>query len=464
MENARVILDSQMGKMFKVGRPNFMASSKKREMIKGGKIIEGHIAKVGEFEGYRDGGFSLTRAMFDTMIRNFESESNPIPVYRGHADLVPTSTGEEPKAAGWILGLRRTGDDLWATMQLTDSMASEVKGGEFRFTSIYARMNETDRKTGSKIGARLVSLAITNQPFIDGLQELTLSDFGNNEPNKLSIYRHKEISMSNKPISLASLEDLTEEDLMKLAEKVKMLMEAESEEPSIEIEVEEPEAMLAETIKEEVKKDEESVTDTTLDLPIDDTDDQEGVNASMMEEKTEELETEVMAATVDEESMMMLEDLRKMVSEQMGEEMDLPSLLKHLMSVVSVKEEMKTESEEVSMSNLSFALSSVRADLQVEKSKVQKLQSELDKINEEKVDQWANDQIKLGLFHEAKKEDWKKLYNTNKDLCLSLLKDKEPEIVLSKLVGPNDKDSERTINEVFNDHEKRILKGAGIKV
>jgi hypothetical protein len=442
-------------------RLNALSSSKKREMIKDGTIIEGHIAKVGEFEGYRDGGFSLTKTMFDTMISNFEREANPIPIYRGHADLVPTSSGEEPKAAGWILGLRRFGDDLWATIQLTDSMASEIKSGEYRFTSIYARMNETDRKTGAKIGPRLVSLAITNQPFIDGLEELSLSGYG----------LKSSLNSANSDLNNG---DLNNGDMKNEKETKELIMSKKEEEKLMEV-------------------------DDLLDIEIDDTDDaplsdMKTDEKPVSEKKEEEEEVALEDDPMSDDLKAQLESLREMASKKLEQEVDLPALmamLKDMLSAMSVasddkeadkeeaamseekvseekvednqEEEKEEKPEDIAASTLALALSTIRTELKEEKLKNKELLSKLEVYEEEKVSAWATEQVKLGLFHEAKKADWATLYKTNKELALSLLNDKEPEIILSRISNASSDESSRKENATFSDHEKRILEGARIK-
>src|SRR5690606_6514030 len=120
-----------------------------------------------------DGGpLVLDQKAVDEMIRNFNAEENPLPVYYGHADVNATN-GEEPSARGWVLGLSRVKDKLYALIDFNKETREKIKNNEWKYSSIFA-MKSKDRNTGKSIGHRLYSIALTNTPFILGLEPITL--------------------------------------------------------------------------------------------------------------------------------------------------------------------------------------------------------------------------------------------------------------------------------------------------
>lgn len=131
------------------------------------------MARTGKWDGYQGGeSFELSSDAFDEMIRNFDAQKNPRPVYEGHADLY----GEAP-AVGWIRELKREGESLMGRVEFLSDFADLVRKGAYKFASIYAELTGAiDRVTGEDIGAYLRSLAITNQPFIDALEPIQLSE------------------------------------------------------------------------------------------------------------------------------------------------------------------------------------------------------------------------------------------------------------------------------------------------
>lgn len=445
---------SQLGKVYALSnRPSAFKSTLKREMVVGGLICEMHVARVGVFKGYDNGEFELTRRYFDNLIHNFEQESNPVPVYRGHADMMLLPTGEEPTASGWILGLKRKGDDLWASVQLTKTLEKQIREGEFRFTSIYVKNNQRHRETGENIGSRLASLAVTNQPFIDGLEEIQLSDsiFGRNQ--KLGIYKSKDLD--------AMSESTKKDEVTKLLEGLK------ESNPDLDLSLLDE---LVELVVEEDAKDQ--ATDTTIDLPIEvEEDGDEEIEASDVdpEKKDDALsdvedkkdEEEVAASELGDDVSAMLEELRGLASEKAGEELDLAGTLEMLKSMLEMKEELTGE---IGLSNMQLALSAVKGELTKERDKSAKLRAKLNKYEDEKVESWALSQVEKGLFHASKKDEWKRFYKSDRALCLSILADKKPEIVLSQIVNPSEKDAQKASDPhaSLSDHEKKILEGARI--
>ena len=79
-------------------------------------------------------------------------------------------------AAGWMkkLELREDGDELWAEVEWTEDGAERVRTKQYRFISP-SFVKDYTHKDGRKIGTTLLAAAITNHPFLEGMQALTLA-------------------------------------------------------------------------------------------------------------------------------------------------------------------------------------------------------------------------------------------------------------------------------------------------
>jgi hypothetical protein len=146
------------------------------------------VAEEGKFLGHPSGAFELDREAFGEIVKNFRAH----PSFEkgsgglGSARVVPFDikhASEEPASAiavsgapahGWALDLEvREGDDgkaeLWALAEFIEPMASWVLEGRYRWTSVAIWPNAVDPKTGKEIGWYMSSIAVTNDPFIQGM-------------------------------------------------------------------------------------------------------------------------------------------------------------------------------------------------------------------------------------------------------------------------------------------------------
>jgi hypothetical protein len=139
----------------------------------------------------------FTEATFDQVIANFRknpsfqlgaSGTGSQPVIRcdyEHASEVGNPTlGDIPSkgvpAPGWLLDLeKRRGPNgkvqLWALTDMGEQLWGQVERGEYRWTSVSIDPNGKDRASGSPIGAVMTSLAMTNNPFILGMEPMSTS-------------------------------------------------------------------------------------------------------------------------------------------------------------------------------------------------------------------------------------------------------------------------------------------------
>lgn len=145
----------------------------------GGAIGPMHIAMVGEWKGHPAGGFTVTEADIDTMIERFDAQQNAMMVDYEHRSLNATGSTSDGEAAGWIHKLEKkqgeSGPELWAMVEWTAEAADRIRGGKYRYCSPVLDYAATDRKSGEPVSIELFNVAVTNNPFLDGQQPITLS-------------------------------------------------------------------------------------------------------------------------------------------------------------------------------------------------------------------------------------------------------------------------------------------------
>lgn len=139
------------------------------------------VAVVGDYEGNGYGQFSITKEMLETMVLNFSAGKFPEPpteicVDYDHLTTKDAKTPGDGKAAGWFkeLQTRDDGTTLWARVEWTPAGAEVIASGEYRFFSPYYSTNFATPK-GEEIGTCLINGAITNRPFLQGMQPLSLA-------------------------------------------------------------------------------------------------------------------------------------------------------------------------------------------------------------------------------------------------------------------------------------------------
>lgn len=141
------------------------------------KLIWVQLAEVGAWRGHPAGEFSMTPTTFSQIVRNFETRGLPIPYDFEHASEQPATSGSIPlvgaKAPGWVHRLDNRGNGgLWGLTEWFDPARDGIKAGEYGFLSPAIQLRSKDPVTGAQTGAKLTSVAITNQPFLTHLEGL----------------------------------------------------------------------------------------------------------------------------------------------------------------------------------------------------------------------------------------------------------------------------------------------------
>ena len=134
------------------------------------------VAKPGKFHGHAAGSFEMNAKTFAEIIHNFSNQANrAIPVDFEHASEQAPTEGSIPvlgaPAQGWITKLELRNDgNLWGLVQWGDLAKKYIRAGQYKYLSPAIVFGSKDRVTGKPIGARLSSVALTNNPFLDGMQ------------------------------------------------------------------------------------------------------------------------------------------------------------------------------------------------------------------------------------------------------------------------------------------------------
>lgn len=139
----------------------------------------------------------FTPAVFETVIANHRANPafKPGPDGYGAAPVVrldyehlsemkPTDVPGAPErgvpAPGWVLDLEmRSGKEgqveLWALVEMGEVLWEQVKERQYRWTSVAIDPHAKDRVSGKPIGPTMTSLAVTNNPFILGMEPMTVA-------------------------------------------------------------------------------------------------------------------------------------------------------------------------------------------------------------------------------------------------------------------------------------------------
>ncbi|HMJ01571.1 MAG TPA: phage protease [Conexibacter sp.] len=130
------------------------------------------IAKAGKFKHPLYGKFDVTPDTFQSFIDNAAAgiPTSELPVDFDHA---PEYKGDT-KACGWIKKLEADGDKLYATVEWTWQGAYSIREREYRYISPTWKLNYTS-DDGTKRGAVLFGVALTNRPFFEQMAVVALT-------------------------------------------------------------------------------------------------------------------------------------------------------------------------------------------------------------------------------------------------------------------------------------------------
>jgi len=154
------------------------------------------VTREGYFPGYMGGlkPFSFTRKDLLAMVANVRSHpsfaldaaggpsGHVIPWDFNHASEQDPTAGVLPvsgaPAQGWTLDLEVRNNavdghaELWALTQFLEPARTYVRMGQYKWASVAVALNAVDPQSGQNIGAMVTSIALTNTPFVEGMESL----------------------------------------------------------------------------------------------------------------------------------------------------------------------------------------------------------------------------------------------------------------------------------------------------
>ena len=141
--------------------------------------------QIGQYGEYTINGkkINFTRDFFNQIVENFNThqvaQGQRIVSDYDHFSDDPNATPEQRKAAGWVDadvgGMEVDEHGLWANINFNKDARKYIENDEYSYVSPEIHFNTKDRRTGDGIGPTVQAIAVTNRPFLTGMQPLTLS-------------------------------------------------------------------------------------------------------------------------------------------------------------------------------------------------------------------------------------------------------------------------------------------------
>jgi hypothetical protein len=122
---------------------------------------------------------TFTEEDLNHIVENFKNGVRPEPPTKMVVDYNHGSLDTEPeksKAAGWVKDLFVEDGSLKATIEWTPTAVKYIMNDEFKYTSAEIDPDYTTKKDGKNVGITLLAIALTNRPFIEGQEDITLAE------------------------------------------------------------------------------------------------------------------------------------------------------------------------------------------------------------------------------------------------------------------------------------------------
>lgn len=160
------------------------------------------LAKSGTFFSPVYGKVTISEDDLRKMLRNFREVTPKAPTqlpidYDHKSDNPEMHAAGDAKAAGWVedLELRENDTELWCLPKWTRPAAKMIAAGEYRFVSPYFLTNYLDKASGKKVGPTLKAVAITNRPFLEGMQEIPAPAIAASEATQKAFAKDKRVAV-----------------------------------------------------------------------------------------------------------------------------------------------------------------------------------------------------------------------------------------------------------------------------
>lgn len=159
---------------------NFRYLSGSIELDEKDKKSRVQILRTGTFYHRRYGKFTITDETLEAMVSNFHDVYPKLPtelvVDFEHLSVSNIVDPRQGRAAGWVKDIELDDSKLYATVEWTEEAVEAITKKEFRFISPQFDLNYPDKESKKKIGPTLLSVALTNRPFLDGMDPVVLSE------------------------------------------------------------------------------------------------------------------------------------------------------------------------------------------------------------------------------------------------------------------------------------------------
>jgi len=146
-------------------------------LAEGSNLGRVQVFRTGTFHHPLYGKFTISDDILATMVKNFGTVRPKAPTelvvdYEHMSEM----QGVQAPAAGWVKGLEAEPGALYAMVDWTDQAAGDIRSKRYRFISPVWRMNYKDKETDKGVGPTLMTMALTNRPFIEGMDPVVLSE------------------------------------------------------------------------------------------------------------------------------------------------------------------------------------------------------------------------------------------------------------------------------------------------
>lgn len=153
----------------------------------GNKRVWIQIARTGAWAGHHGGAFAITELNMDQMIQNFRTQGfGRIQWDFDHASFPPPNSGSLPQvgkpAQGWIYDMKREGSKLYALTEWLPLAKQYLENDQYGGVSPVINWHFADRATGRDVGPAITSVALTNLPFITGMERPTAASLAGVSP------------------------------------------------------------------------------------------------------------------------------------------------------------------------------------------------------------------------------------------------------------------------------------------
>ena len=129
---------------------------------------EVEIAATGEYLGHWQEPYVLTIEDLQRMVTNFSSE---VVIDYEHQTHDPDAA--EAPAAGWITRLWVEDESLWGEVEWTDRAEAMIDSDAYKYLSPVFNFDAKDPETGNPIGIKLMTVGLTNVPFMEDMEPVT---------------------------------------------------------------------------------------------------------------------------------------------------------------------------------------------------------------------------------------------------------------------------------------------------